>query len=89
MFFVDDAAEATDHEGRKIIAAQDFVSSYNVKSVFGTGGAYTNGQIIVVVAFCRDTLSRSTAERFLTLTNLFTSQTSSLAEPTKVFANAA
>ena len=71
LFFVDDAGEATDHQGRKIIAAQDFVSSYDVKSVFGIGGAYTSGQILVVVVFCRDTLSRATAERFLALTNLF------------------
>jgi histone H3/H4 len=87
LFFVDDAGEATDHQGRKIIAAQDFVSSYNVKSVFGIGGAYPNGHILVVVVFCRDTLSRATAEGFLALTNLFISQTSRLAEPAKVFAN--
>lgn len=87
LFFVDDAGKATDHQGRKIIAAQDFVSSYDVKSVFGIGGAYTSGQILVVVVFCRDTLSRATAERFLALTNLFISQTSGLAEPAKVFVN--
>jgi histone H3/H4 len=85
LFFVDDAGEATDHQGRKIIAAQDFVSAHNVKSVFGIGGAYPTGQILVVVVFCRDTISRATAERFLALTNLFISQTSGLAEPAKVF----
>jgi hypothetical protein len=37
LFFVDDAGEATDHQGRKIMAAQDFVSSHDVKSIFGVG----------------------------------------------------
>ena len=37
LFFVEDASEATDQEGRKIIAAQDFVSQYGVKGVFGIG----------------------------------------------------
>src|SRR5215831_20207488 len=40
LFFVEDAAQATDQQGRKVIPAQDFVSAYGVKSVFGTGGAY-------------------------------------------------
>ena len=88
LFFVDDASDSTDHQGRKIIAAQDFVTDYGVKSVFGTGGAYPNGQIVVVVVFCRDEFSRGTAEKFLSVTNLFMSQTSALAEPASVFAAA-
>ena len=36
LFFVDNAAEATDQEGRKIIAAQDFVSANNVRSVLAS-----------------------------------------------------
>lgn len=87
LFFVDDAGDATDHQGRKIIAAQDFVSSYKVKGVFGMGGAYPNGQIVVVVVFCRDTMSRATAERFLAMTNLFITQTNTFAESAKIFAN--
>ena len=87
LFFVENAAEATDHEGRKIIAAQDFVSNYNVKSVFGTGGAYSSGQMIVIVVFCRDVFSRATAERFLALANLFQSKTASLVETKKIFSD--
>ncbi len=87
LFFVENAAEATDHEGRKIIAAQDFVSDYNVKSVFGTGGAYSSGQMIVIVVFCRDVFSRATAERFLALANLFQSKTASLVETKKIFSD--
>ena len=85
LFFVENAAEATDHEGRKIIAAQDFVSPYDVKSVFGTGEEYSGGQILVVVLFCRDGFSRATAERFQALTSLFKRKTTFLVGATKIF----
>jgi hypothetical protein len=85
LFFVEDAAEATDHEGRNIIAAQDFVSGYNVKSVFGTGVAYENGQMLVMVVFCHDVFSREAAERFMTLAGAFKTKTQSLVEETKIF----
>ena len=85
LFFVDEASDAEDNEGRKIIAAQDFVADYGVRSVFGTGGVYGGGQIVVLVVFCRDAFARTTAEGFLNLTNLFMSQTAGLAEPEKVF----
>jgi hypothetical protein len=87
LFFVDNAAEATDDQGRKIIAAQDFVSDYKVKSVFGMGGAYSGGEMIVIVVFCRDLISRAAAERFLGLTELLKSKSASLVEPKKVFAS--
>lgn len=87
LFFVEDAAEATDSEGRKIIAMQDFVTDYNVKSVFGIGGAYDDGQLLVVVVFCCDALSRVTAEHFLTLANLFKSQTNTLVNDQRIFAS--
>jgi histone H3/H4 len=85
VFFVDDAAEAVDHEGRKIIAAQDFVRKYGVKSVFGIGEAYDNGQMLVMVVFCRDAFSRDVAERFVTLAGAFKTDTSSLVEQGKIF----
>ncbi len=85
LFFVDDATKATDNKKRKIIAAQDFVSNYHVKSVFGTGGAYLNGQMLVLVVFCRDALSRTVAERFVEVANLFKGKTLPLAEPQRVF----
>ena len=37
--------------GRKIIAAQDFVAAHGVSSVFGIGGAYSTGQMVVIVLF--------------------------------------
>ena len=88
LFFVDNAAGATDQQGRKIIAAQDFVSVYNVKSVFGTGGVYPGGQIVVIVAFCRDAFTKATAEHFLELNSWFRNKTSALVQETKIFADA-
>jgi hypothetical protein len=87
LFFVENAAEAIDKEGRKIIVKQDFVANYSVKSVFGIGGAYDSGQLLVVVVFCRDTFSRTTAEHFLTLANLFQKQTNALVSGQHIFAN--
>jgi hypothetical protein len=94
LFFVDNAGQSTDNEGRKIIAAQDFVSAYKVKSVFGkvksvfgTGEAYPGGQILVVVLFCRDAFTRATAENFPTLTSSFKEKTSALVGSGKIFSD--
>jgi hypothetical protein len=86
LFYVDNAAEAIDHQGRKIIAAQDFVSTYGVKSVFGAGGVYPGGQIVVIVVFCRDAFAKAAAERFLELNSWFRNKTGSLAQSAKIFA---
>jgi len=87
LFFVEKAATATDQDGRKIIAAQDFVSRYGVGSVFGTGGAYSRGDIVVIVVFCNDVLSRSVAECFLALGNLFISKTTGLVGAKRIFSS--
>ena len=86
LFFVEDAARAMDDQGRKVIPAVDFVFAYGVKSVFGTGGAYSGGQMLVVVVFCRDPVARVTAEVFLPLVDLFRAKTATLVAPAKVFA---
>jgi histone H3/H4 len=88
LFFVEDAGEAVDQEGRKIIAAQDFVADRGVKSVFGLGGAYEGGEIMVIVVFCRDRFTREVAESFLPLAKLFITKTSRLASPGMVFSPA-
>ncbi|MFQ5803013.1 MAG: hypothetical protein ACE5JQ_08980 [Candidatus Methylomirabilales bacterium] len=85
LFFVENAADAVDHQGRKIIPAQDFVSGYNVKTVFGVGGGYAGGQILVIVAFCRDVIPRATAERFVALRDAFKGNSSSLVETARIF----
>jgi hypothetical protein len=85
LFYVDDAVRAMDDRGRKVIPAVDFVFAYHVKSVFGMGGAYCDGQMLVVVVFCRDPVARVTAELFLPLVDLFKGKTASLVAPAKVF----
>lgn len=87
LFFVDDATLAKDEEGRKIIAAQDFVSTHGVKSVFGVGTAYANGSMLAIVVFCRDSLSRTSAENFLDLATLFKNGTSKLVAGSAIFAD--
>ena len=85
LFFVENAADTKDSEGRDVIAAQDFVSAFGVKSVFGTGRAYDGGRLAVIVAFCRDQISRETAAKFIDLANLFHSKTIGLAAEGKIF----
>jgi histone H3/H4 len=85
LFFVDSATDAVDHAGRKIITAQDFVAERAIKSVFGVGGAYSSGQILVIICFCRDGFTREIAQRFLPLVSLFISKTTDLADPSRVF----
>ena len=85
LFFVGDAGRATDHHGRKIITAQDFVETYGIKAVFGIGGAYIGGQIVVLMVFCRDHVPRETAESFLALTALFKNKTATLVGAGRVF----
>src|SRR5215475_11567706 len=87
LFYVEDAVRAVDDRGRKVIPAVDFVFAYHVKSVFGTGGAYPGGQLLILVVFCRDPVARVIAEMFLPLVDLFKGKTGSLVASAKVFAS--
>ncbi len=86
LFFVGDAASATDLQGRHIIAARDFVSERGIKSVFGIGGAYPGDEILVTVAFCRDHFEEPHAEHFMPLTTLFRGATRALVAEARIFA---
>jgi hypothetical protein len=86
LFFVDDAGKATDDRGRKIIADEAFVSRYAIQSVFGIGGAYADGEILVVVVFAHDHFDRASAEQFLPLATLFKSNTERLVAQRRIFA---
>ncbi len=67
-FHVPRASEALDEEGRKIIAAQDFVYNYGVQSVFGVGGAYlATPTFITLIAFLSEEIDRRDAESFMPL----------------------
>jgi hypothetical protein len=71
-----------------VITTEESVGSSSVKSVFGIGGAYDNGQILVIVLFCRDAFPRTQAEHFLPLVSLFQGQTGALVTDGRIFANA-
>jgi hypothetical protein len=87
LFFVEDAGTATDHQNRRIIAAQDFVKENDVKSVLGIGGAYFGGAIVTLIMFCRESLPRTSTGKFLPLINFFKSATTNLSSPKRVFSN--
>jgi hypothetical protein len=86
-FHVGDARTAVDQRGRKIIPAQDFVQDYRVKSVFGLGGAYVGGSLIVIIVFWRDEVERRLVERFLPIVSSFKGKTMPLVGANKIFAS--
>ena len=88
VFHVKDAAVGADAEGRLIIPAQEFVSSNRVGTVFGGGGAYYDGTIVISIFFTRETLTRSEAERFGPLASTFKSRTSRLVTSGRIFPGA-
>jgi hypothetical protein len=67
VFFVDNAASARDSAGRFIIPARDFVDRYAVQSVFGVGGSFGSGLVLMALLFTREKLSQPVANRFLPL----------------------
>ncbi|MBN2093397.1 hypothetical protein JW964_27480 [candidate division KSB1 bacterium] len=76
LFFVPDATTEVDQQGRKIIAAQDFVNKYGVKTVFGYGDGYSGTQTFsVTIIFLREELTRERAEQFYATMNFFKSLT--------------
>ncbi len=87
VFYVPDAKTALDHKGRKIIAAQDFVTANNVKTVFGLGGGYMlSTTFITIIVFTREVMEKATAEKFLVLANLIKTATVGLVREGKIFA---
>lgn len=86
LFFVEDASQATDDQDRKIIAAQDFVLGHKIRSVFGIGGAYSGGEMLVTVVFSHARFGREKAEQFLPLVTLFKSNTEPLVAEQRTFA---
>ncbi len=70
IFYVADAAAMEDSQGRKIIAAQDFVEKYGVKTVFGFGGKIPNqNAYTVAVLFTKASIPEIKARLSLTLNN--------------------
>lgn len=79
VFYVQDAAQAVDHQGRKIIPAQDFVAAHNVQTVFGLAVGYpASKRFVAIIVFCRETLAKEEVERFSPLIDAFKANTDSL-----------
>jgi len=85
VFYVRDARTWLDHRNRKIVSAQDFVEEHNVKTVFGLGGSYLNGNFVAVIIFTRETLEQAQAEAFMALVNTFKATTMRLAMDGDIF----
>jgi hypothetical protein len=65
MFYVKEATTETDQNGRLIIAAQDFVKKYNVKTVIGFGGSYVaSDTFFTSIIFLNEKLIQAEARRF-------------------------
>ncbi|MBN2534298.1 MAG: hypothetical protein JXB88_15525 [Spirochaetales bacterium] len=78
-FYVPEANVTKDSKGRLIIAFQDFVKQYNIRSVFGIGGGYTiGGKFMVVICFLREYITRDIAIQFQGLANSFKAHTQQL-----------
>ena len=87
VFHVRDAKAEVDNQGRKIIAAQDFVEAESIKTVFGIGGCYLGTSLFfTTIVFAREFLEKDVVERFMLQANKFKTATLSLASEGKVFA---
>lgn len=86
IFFVRDALTEEDNNGRKIIAAQDFVEKEKVKTVFGIGGCYLGTTLFFTnIVFVREFLEKDKIERFMLQANKFKTATLRLVNEGKIF----
>jgi hypothetical protein len=85
-FYVENASTSKDSKGRNIIAAQDFVKKYGVKSVFGFGGGYaTGGKMLAVICFLNENIDKKKAVNFQSLGPVFIVKTQQLIANKKYF----
>jgi len=84
-FYVPDARSTLDARGRHIIAAQDFVQTQGIRTVFGMGGAYMDGKIVVAIMFTRELLAELYVDRFPSFIGTFKLATSALASSGLVY----
>jgi hypothetical protein len=86
VFYVPDATTFRDHANRLVVPATDFVAQYNVKTVFGVGGAYANGYVCTILFFVSERLERSVVDRFLPIINFFKQATTPAVLDGRLFA---
>ncbi|MDB4943336.1 MAG: hypothetical protein JWP97_2870 [Labilithrix sp.] len=86
VFYVADAADARDSQGRLVIPAQDFVAAERVRTVFGMGGTYADGTLVVIIVFTREALNRMQVDRLTPLVSLLKSETERVVTTRRFFA---
>ena len=87
VFYVRNARVEVDKQGRKIIAAQDFVEAYNIKTVFGIGGCYLGTSLFfTTIVFLREFLEKDMVDRFMLQANKFKTATLDIVDEGKIFA---
>jgi hypothetical protein len=88
IFHVPDAATAVDSRNRKIIAAEEFVKSHGIKTVFGIGGGYVGTPVYAtIIGFCRDSIDEAKVESFRAHIARFKAETEDLAKAGRIFAD--
>jgi hypothetical protein len=84
-FFVPDAEVALDERGRHIISSREFAARYGVRTVFGMGGAYMDGTLVVAIAFLSESLERLVVDRFPSFIGSFKTATTRLVGQRRLF----
>lgn len=85
MFFVADAQTARDELGRPIIQPA-FATSAHVGSVFGMGGTYIDGTLVIAIVFTTEPMTRQHADRFGSFISSFKIATMSVQEAGTIWA---
>lgn len=84
-FYVADAATAKDDRGRSIIPSTDFVAKHGVRTVFGMGGSYFEGTLVVAIIFAAEKVELLAADRFPTLISNFKMSTTECVQSGRIF----
>ena len=84
-FYVSDAMTEQDGRDRYIIPGRDFVEKFAIRTVFGMGGTYVDGTLVVAILFCDEKVDRLTVDRFPSFISSFKMATSRLAAQRLIF----
>ena len=88
-FYVPDAATAKDARERFVIPSRAFVTTHNVRTVFGMGGSYYDGKLAVAILFTDELVDRLVADRFASFISTFKMVTTRLEQQKKFFTSGA
>ena len=84
-FHVSDATSVVDTQGRKVIAAQEFVLRHGVRTVFGAGAAFLGTpNMSALICFTRESLEPEVSQAALTAVSQFRAMTQGLVNSGKL-----